>query len=192
MMGLDERLLWLLFGCAIGFILGYIVRSLRDIKDELDEVANEVTPKRKRTEAGFMRRFGISDLALLAVVILTVWAAFASSKASSDVHQLVTCTTKYNISQGDALTSRDGSVKSGTSSEITMWERYQQLFKIAQSNPSKIPVLQRQLNTAIGQHIQDLKKLQKARSATPYPNPDVLVTCQQADGSSAPVVKRVR
>lgn len=84
-MGFDERLSWWLLGCAIGFVVGYIVRSLRDIKEELNEVDEIVKKKWSSDEGGFMRMPILGDVALIFVICLTVWAAFASQKATNDV-----------------------------------------------------------------------------------------------------------
>jgi len=113
-MSLDERLGWLLVGCVIGFVLGYIVRALRDIKEELDEVDGILKKSpRSRNDRGFMRFPIISDIALLAVVLLTVWASFSSQHASNQVHEqqkvqtrITSCTNEYLAKTIKALNER--------------------------------------------------------------------------------------
>ena len=82
-MGLDDRLMYLLLGVCVGFILGYITRTLREIKEELYEVDGRVS--RKRDDAGFMRYPVVADVMVVLVVVITVWAAFASQRASNEV-----------------------------------------------------------------------------------------------------------
>lgn len=91
-MDLGDRIGWLILGCLIGFVLGYIARSLRDIKEELDEVDelvkhvsgadNEQAEARKKE--WWQRRLRGPDFALLAVVVITAYAAFMSQSASND------------------------------------------------------------------------------------------------------------
>lgn len=92
-MDYGDRLLWLLLGCFIGFVFGYIVRSLREIKEEVDEI---VENKRKtstgddpetyeQNERGSFSWELASRISLFVVVSLTIWAAFVSQKASNDV-----------------------------------------------------------------------------------------------------------
>ncbi len=86
-MGWPERLEWLLLGCLIGFVLGYIVRTLRDIKEELDEVDDIVKRDHgiENSERGAMHAPTAAGVMLVVVVLITVWAAFASQKASNEV-----------------------------------------------------------------------------------------------------------
>lgn len=181
MMGLDERATWLLLGCAIGFVLGYIVRSLRDIKEELDEV-EDILKKPERGEKGFMRYPIVADIMLILVVSITAWAAFASQQASNDVRHVSECATQYNMRLGETLASRDKAIRAGADAEIRLWARYNKLYKIAKSNPSKIPVLQERLNEAINTYRKSLSEIQKTRETHPYPNPDILQSC--SDGKS--------
>lgn len=98
-----ERLEWLILGCIIGFILGYIVRTLREIKEELDEVDEIVKNDRNISgERGAMHGPTAAGVMLLVVVALSVWASFSSQKASNDaestqaqLRQVTSCNTDY-------------------------------------------------------------------------------------------------
>lgn len=90
-----DRFLWLSLGGGIGFVLGYIVRSLREIKEEVDEIVeierrirhdDQIPPKDSsdRSSQGSSWELA-SRIALFIVVAVTVWAAFVSQKASNDV-----------------------------------------------------------------------------------------------------------
>ena len=84
-MSFDDRLGWLILGCLIGFVLGYISRLLQEVKATVDEVESVVKDEQDKGDHGFVRNSLIMDAALLAVIVLTVWASFSSQKASNDV-----------------------------------------------------------------------------------------------------------
>lgn len=92
-MGLDDRLLYLLLGMAIGFVLGRFTRSLRDIKEELDEVDELVKehndPNHHRNEGGFVKPTGVGGIALLIVIVVTVGGAFFAQKAANDAQSAI-------------------------------------------------------------------------------------------------------
>lgn len=183
-MGLDERLGWIALGCVLGFILGYIVRSLRDIEEvvhDMDDIVREQNekPKRKRNgEKGLVRKPLLLDFALLLVVCLTVWASFQTAAVNEQLNRTLDCLTKHNTKQGTALKGRDRAITEGTESEIKLWARYGKLYKIAKSDPSKIPVLQEKLNKSIKAHKNDLIRLQKTRENLPYAKPDINEECE--------------
>lgn len=79
-MGLDDRLIYLLLGCFIGFALGYIARTLQTLSEKVDEVDKTV---KKRDEGGFVRNPIVLDFILLFVVGLTAWSAISSQVASN-------------------------------------------------------------------------------------------------------------
>lgn len=85
-MPVDEKVAWLALGCAIGFVFGYIVARLREIKDKEDTIEAKVDSLKhnKDDETGAFR-FSLTGLAVLLVVLLTAYAAFVSQKASNDV-----------------------------------------------------------------------------------------------------------
>lgn len=81
---MNSRLFWFLLGCVVGLILGYLVRSLRDIKDKVDLVDKHVTED-KRNDAGWISAQRVKDIALFIVVVLTVYASFVSQRTSNKV-----------------------------------------------------------------------------------------------------------
>jgi hypothetical protein len=70
MMGLDERLFYLIVGCIIGFIIGWFSRSIHNIEEKVTEVDDII--KKDHDEAGFIR-------------LLTALSSFQSQKVSNDV-----------------------------------------------------------------------------------------------------------
>lgn len=127
---MDTRISFLLLGCGVGFVMGYIVRSIRELKDKVDEVdkhvLNEngnVNPTEDSQDEGFVLPRFVGQIALLLVVLLTAWSAFASQKATNEVtktqadqKRITTCNalflrdtitalnqrTTYTIAQADA------------------------------------------------------------------------------------------
>lgn len=165
-------------GCLIGCVLGYIVRALQEIKEEVDEVLDI---ERHKNEQGSLSLSWLTfnHVAILITVALTAFAAFSAQRASNTSEEVVTCTTQYNINQGEALHSRDAAVKDGTASEIKLWTRYAKLYAIAEKDPKRIPEVQKALNKAINSHRLALIDTQVTRSQHPYPDPDVLKDCKE-------------
>lgn len=186
-MDLWERMLWLAIGCFIGFVLGYIVRSLHDIKEKVEHVEETVlevdqkNSKWDQNDKGFMRHPLAADIAMILVLGVTIFAAFSTSKVNAELQRTIDCITNHNVSQSGALKSRDGKIKAGTQSEIDLWARYEKLYKTAKKEPKKIPALQEILNKAIIKHKEHLIELQETREEHPYPKPDVLSNCEEGN-----------
>lgn len=111
-MDLTDRVLLLMVGGVIGFILGYIVRSLREIKEELDEV-DDLVKKQQHGDEGFMQVRIVADVMMLVVLCLTVYAAVVSgiaaeeSRDSQDQLEKVTdCNTEFQSKTITALNER--------------------------------------------------------------------------------------
>lgn len=81
---MDTRLGYFLIGCVIGSILGYLVRSLREIKERVTNVDEHLT-QQDRNDSGFTTPEWVNRLCLFLVVGLTIYAAFASQRASNKV-----------------------------------------------------------------------------------------------------------
>jgi len=88
-MAFDERLLLLLLGGLVGFVLGYLVRLAQEIRVKVDEVDSIVKEDhdilRKHDESGFMTNRWIANISMLVVVTLALIATVVSQKASNDV-----------------------------------------------------------------------------------------------------------
>lgn len=76
---LSDRLIYLLIGCGIGFVFGYIVARLREIATKVDHV--DETLNRKRNEEGKISDKMVARVALGLVVLMTAFAAFSSQSA---------------------------------------------------------------------------------------------------------------
>lgn len=110
----NTRLEYLLIGCAIGFIVGWFTRSLKEATTVLEEVEKPMILSLKGTEPGGLikSRLG-TNIALFLVVALTAWAAFASQNASNRVtnsqkeqDKSVLCTQTFLASTISALNAR--------------------------------------------------------------------------------------
>lgn len=185
-MGFDERLGWLLFGCAIGFVLGYIVRSLRDIKEELDDVEKLV--KQQKNEDGFVRYPLVMDIALLCVVVLTVWAAFASQRASNDVQstqndlaRTTVCTQQYLSKTIRALNERTTYSQQAVAANVELQRAQAEMLSVLLREP---PVGDPDREKAVQSYFRALTDFvslsgrsgQKA-DTYPYPTNEELAEC---------------
>lgn len=176
-MDLLERTILIAIGVGIGFVLGYITSQLRKIEEDVTEVLD--IEHHKKDEQGSLRLPKANQVALFAVVVLTVWAAFQAGAANANLDHTVACVVDYNEKQGDALSGRDGAVKEGTQSEIELWNSYEKLYEIATKDPSKTEQVQEQLRDDILEHRDELKDIQETRKSNPYPDPDFITTCKE-------------
>lgn len=80
---MNDRILGLLIGCVIGYLIGRFECEIKGMKGEIRTMASELK-KPKRREDGFMQVRILKDICVLVVVILTAWASFVSQKASND------------------------------------------------------------------------------------------------------------
>lgn len=91
MSNLDERLGWLLIGVAIGYGLGQLVRAVegvwssRNIAGPNQLAFIKMRPALHRNEAGFLKYRAVANITLVSVLVLSVWASWASQRASNDV-----------------------------------------------------------------------------------------------------------
>ncbi len=114
-MDLFERTMFFAVGGGIGFVLGYIVARLHEIKEGIDEVV-ELEHAQKNDahdDKGSMRIPAGKDLALLLVVFLVVFASIASQRASNKVEEtqsrltvISTCTMEFLSKTVSALNER--------------------------------------------------------------------------------------
>lgn len=189
-MAFDDRLQFLLLGMAIGFVLGYLVRLVRDIKEELDEVKEEieeVLPSRKNNNGGFIK-IPLRDIAILLVVGLTAWAAFVSQKASNDVENSqdrsklqTACTIAITGEALDALNQRSTFTKAAADANIELQQSQSDFFGLLLHQP---PFSETRRAEAAQQYFGDLqqflvlaKKSSNKVSENPFPTVKDLQNC---------------
>jgi len=193
-MAFDDRLLLFLFGCIIGFILGYIVRSLRAIKEELDEVdeiVKEKFPNHTRNEDGIVRHPLVMDLALLLVIVLTVWASFASQKASNDVQETqdqqtrsTLCVQQYLSKTISALNERTTYTQEQAEKNVELQKAQAKFLGLLLHKP---PYSEKRRTEAVDRYVDTLTdfvevsgKASDKVDANPYPTNEELRDCLRA------------
>lgn len=82
-MDLLERAVYLAIGGGIGFILGYIVRALHTIEEEVHDVKDIAVHQQKRDERGAVSMSTVGAVALALVVLMTAAAAWNSGVSAS-------------------------------------------------------------------------------------------------------------
>lgn len=185
---MDTRLGALLLGCVIGFILGYIVRSLREIKAKVDRVDKHVTEKAPRGDDGFTTPEWLKNIALLIVVAITAWSAFASQhnsneikKSSDDRDKIVACNQLYLTATIAALNARTTFTQQQSASNVELQKSLSNLVTLSLRTPPLGPDAARAVVegfSAALKHFLDLS----AKSAdkvdkNPYPTPTAFLDC---------------
>ena len=187
-MSLDERLGWLIVGCVIGFVLGYIVRALQGIKEELGIVEDILTEPKKKNERGFMRYPVIADFALLIVVLMTVYAAFSSQHASNQVNaqqklqaRVIACVNTYVsrtiTAANDRTTYAQGQILSNVDLQKAQRKYIKLLTHIPPFPQSEQDLALRNYATNLGRFLSISIKNSANISANPYPTPAQFDNC---------------
>lgn len=188
-----ERAIFLAIGGGIGFILGYIVARLREIKEEVDEVLDiEKHNARTRDERGFMRFPVVADVMLLAVIILTVWAAFASQRASNtveeqqdDISRITTCNQAFLGDLLIAVNERTTFTADQARANIDLQRSQSQFLAIILADPPKTDAAQDQALRDYFANLNDFIEVNSnaARKAeeNPYPTIEEFNACLMDD-----------
>lgn len=101
-MGLDERVTWMLLGCVLGFMVGYLVRTLQEIKGDVEVMADDVheikeevdeidtiIKRRERNEGGFMRNAVVADAVMILVLALCFWASWSTGSTNNKLEDAI-------------------------------------------------------------------------------------------------------
>ena len=195
-MAFDDRLGFLLLGGAIGFILGYIVRSLREIKEELDEV-DEIVKRRDHggNDRGAVSLRLVEQTALVVVLILVVYAAFASQVASNNsekaqndlksqqefVARVSVCNKIYLSKALSALNERTTYSEAQVNSNVDLQTSFSKLLGILLHQP---PFSEAKREHATADYFQDLTKFisiadktKRKQLENPFPETSELDAC---------------
>lgn len=196
-MAFDDRLVYLLLGMAIGFVLGYFTRLVRETKEELDEVKDEIEKdvipnlhRHERDEDGFISSTAASIMLLL-VVGLAAFASFASQKASNDanhaldrVETISTCNQKVLTAALVALNERSTYTKASADANVDLQKSQRDFFTILLHQP---PYSEAKQSQSVQDYYQDLltflklaKKNAEKVGSNPYPDPSELQQCVSA------------
>lgn len=187
-MTLDDRLGWMLFGALLGYSLGLLQNAMTEPK----------LPK--RDERGFTRIPIVMDIAVIVVVALTVWAAFASQQANHKVEKqqedLIADQrhdakiTKCNRDALDqvvaALDARVGSTRMQIEANVDLVEAQQDFFQLVLSEPANDRLEFR----AITRYLRQMGRFQDANREAiedvedvPFPTPEALDICYKQEES---------
>lgn len=189
-MGADERIGWMLLGMAVGFIAGYIVRSLRElredvhhVKEELHEVDGIVKHKlgERNGDEGFMSNRYVADIAMIVVMIIVVAAALLSQKASNDVHTSTGCTREFLEKTIVALNERTEFAGAQAKANIELQRAQQDFFELLLRKP---PETEARRSAAAQDYLANLNKFIELNTKTadkvtknPYPTSEQLQDC---------------
>lgn len=194
-MDLWERLIWLGVGGFIGFVLGYMVRSLHSIEekvDHMDEVINEGKPS-KRGDDGFMRHPLVADAMVLVVVFITAWAAFISQRASNQVKEsqdqikaVTVCNKVYLGAFLKAVDERTSTSSAQVDSNVKLQQSWYD-FVIFQLHvpPYPEPEQRKKANVyanSLKSFLEASNNSKKKVAQNPYPTEDELDDCIKKEG----------
>lgn len=181
---LGERILFLAIGGVMGFVLGYIVRSITCLRNDVEEIKHHSHPK----DAGLSRKPVILDVVLLFVVCLTVFASFQSQKASNRVsdsqariERVSACTLTFLSKTITALNDRTTYTGEQADKNIELQKaqaRYLN-FVVHKPPPSMHEALKafRQYLSALTNFITVSEKNHDAITTNPYPTSLELQRC---------------
>ena len=197
-MDLVERVGWFLVGVGIGFVLGYIVRSLRDLKDDMSKVKEEVDEvdglvkrklgDRKHDEEGFMHVRYVRDIAVLIVVCLTVWAAISTQKTNNELKEvqdyqgrLASCNQEYLAKTIRALNVRTSYTQEQAAANVELQRAQSEFLATVLRDP---PASQAEREQAVRTYYDILQRFVKVNTDakenledTPYPTNIELTEC---------------
>jgi len=193
-----ERVSWLMLGCFIGFSLGYIVRSLREIKEEVDEIDGIVKEKRRHRradDAGFSRYPLMWDVVLLVVVVLTAWGAFASVQASNktedtqeelqatqkQVAVVTSCNQEFLSKTIRALNYRTESTQARAEANVELQKAQADFFALLLRKPPESETTRTQAGreylTSLQNFVEVSEKTDISVEKFPYPTNEELSEC---------------
>lgn len=193
-MSLDERLVYFVLGC----ILGYILASIRHIKKELHEVDEIVKkehpqedppkPRRRYDESGFMRHPVARDIAVVLTVLLTAFAAFASQKAannSKDAQQrldnISSCNKEYLQKTIVALNERTTFTQQSATANVDLQTAQAQFFAVLLHKPpfneAKRARAAEAYSEALNHFLETSQKTRQKVAENPFPTDEELAAC---------------
>jgi hypothetical protein len=192
---MDTRILYLLIGCGIGFVLGYIVRSIREIKEKVEEVDlhvrehDEHKPPNDPNDGGFVLPKFVGQVALLLVVLLTAWSAFASQKATNDIKdtqaaqkRATSCTVTFLRTTISALNQRTTYTVAQANANVSLQQSFEKIVDLSlRKTPKVTPDEARRAVEEYSISLKAFLSLSQANSQkivqNPYPTAHELQIC---------------
>lgn len=151
-MTMDERIAWLAVGC----VLGYIVRTLQEIKREVHEV-DEIVTKRKPDEEGSISFTLVLNVMILVLFATTIWSALrveqsvdksdsaiAANSAQNDrIEEISSCNLEYTAKTIAALNSRTTYTKAQLDANVDVMVTQLEFFQLVLKLPPLPEAVQR-------------------------------------------------
>lgn len=197
-MDLNDRLVYLLIGVGIGFILGYITKALRNIEEELHEVDENV--KKVKDEGGFIRFPIFANLALVTVLVVAVWASFAAEKNNDAlvetqeelarqqvlIQRITTCNQMYLEQTVSALNERTTYSSDQARSNVKLVEAQARFLRILLTEPTPPEPVRRDalrlyFDPTVLTFIEFNERALAKFKANPYPTADDVNTCLNSE-----------
>lgn len=190
-MDLSERVGWMLLGMAVGFILGYIVASLRDIKEEVEEIDDMVKHKLPpRDERGFMRIPLVADVLYFIVLLIVVWGSFSAQRAVNTaqeaqerIEHVTECNRVYLGALLNAVEPRTTASSAQAEANVALQEAWYAFVQFQLHIPPYPEADQRKKANEYALALKDFlltsEQTEKKYQENPYPTNEELTGCIQ-------------
>lgn len=184
---MEQRLTWILIGCGIGFIAGYIVRLLQEVLRKTTEI-DDILKRSETEDAGFIRTRLATNIGLFLVVALTAWAAFSSQKASNAVtdqqdrqKHIADCTLSYQIKTLAALNARTTYAQEQGAANYDLQKSQSEFLLIFVQKPKATPAqglkaFEKYLGS-LTKYLEVARSNNQAVSDNPFPTVEELTNC---------------
>lgn len=180
-----DRTIWFVAGCLIGFLVGWFVRHARETETDLKRVDRKLDQLLTRNEAG---RASFRSVALVAVILMTAYAAFSSQLTNNRVADvqarqadLATCNQSFLGRTIDALNERTTYSGQQASANLKLQKTQADFLSIVLIRPAvSVERIQDALEIyfdALTEFTTVVTKQQQTVADNPYPSEDELQQC---------------
>lgn len=182
-----DRVLVFAFGCVVGFVIGYIVKSIHCIRREVEEI-KEHTHQPPPKDAGLARHPLVLDVVLLLVVLIVAYSAvqsqLASNKVTDQQHQtntIVACNQQFLSETVAALNERTTYSTAQTNKNVELVKN--QFLFLSQISVRPPPTKRDRLNSfhaylnALSEFLVISKQTKEKAILNPFPTIPELKRC---------------
>ena len=185
-MDFNDRLFYILLGSLIGFVAGYVVRTLQDIRDEMRSMNTNL--RRDRNEDGLLRYPVFANTLLFLVVVLTAYSAWASQHASNEVERtqarisaITQCNNDILSATVAALNERTTYTRNQSDANVDLQMAQAETLRILLREPPS-PELEQEAAAqeyfaALLRFVETSNKARANAERTDYPTVDQLQKC---------------
>lgn len=189
MMGLEERIIHIILGAVIGFVLGYMTAKLHRIEEKVDEVDDIM--KQEHGDGGFINK-KFSDFMLIGVVLLVAWAAFSSQLQTNDVKdvqkaqtKITVCTQNYLNQTITALNERTTYSRDQSVANVELQRAQAEFITSALQDPplesKRVEAGLRKYFDKVTAYVTIVGKTSNKQATNPYPTADAFMKCVSGD-----------